>query len=529
MLLRAFGLGFFVLFTILPAQSQSLYDWDNLNEIRITFDDKDWASQLDTFKANGKDRLMGTVEINDDTYENVGIRYKGNSSYYNVRKNGSNKLPFNLKIDYKNKSQELPSGHETLKLSNVFRDPSFVREVLSYEIARKYMPAPEANYAKLYINGEYMGLYNNTESIDDRFLNEYFGETTGSFFKCDPEWKGKKYQSCPQGDKSSLQYLGDNSPCYFPYYEIKSDSGWTNLKELTNVLNNETERIEEILDVDMALWMLAFNTVLVNLDSYTGRLCHNYYLYQRENGQFVPLLWDMNLSFGGFRFAGTGKSLSDEEMQRLSILLHYKTKNEKRPLITNLLSKPLYRKIYLGHVRTIAEENFKNGWYKERMQEIADFIEPEVEADENKLYPSAGLRNNQTETVYAGKAPIIGIEQLMEPRIEYLLNHSTLKDGGPQITKVEHLQFGNTLAFNATIESAERAYLVYRLDPKDQFTRMEMFDDSGHNDQMAGDNIWGATLDYQVGIEYYILAEGERSANVSPARASYEFYTVEQE
>lgn len=529
MFLRLPGLMLLCVFSVLWCDAQSFYDWNNLNEIRITFDDKDWATTLDTFKTNGKERLLASVEINGTKYEGVGVRFKGNSSFFNVRKNGSTKLPFNIKLDYEDKKQELPSEHETIKLSNVFRDPSFMREVLSYEIARKYMPAPQANYAKLYVNGEYLGLYNNTESIDARFLEMYFGEKEGTFFKCDPEWKGKKYQSCPEGDKASLQYLGENVPCYFPYYEIKSDSGWTDLKELTSILNKEPARIEEILDVDKALWMLAFNTVLVNLDSYTGRLCHNYYLYRRQNGQFVPLIWDLNLSFGGFRFAGTNKSLSDQEMQELSMFLHYKTKNEKRPLITNLLENPLYRKIYLGHVRTIVEENFANGWYKERMQEIADFIEPEVEADKNKLYPTEALRTNLKETVLAGKAPIIGIEELMEPRIQFLTNHSTLKDGGPQISKVEHLQFGNTLAINATVEATEKVYVAYRLKPEDAFQRLEMFDDSSHNDQMANDNIWGATLDYQEGIEYYIIAEGERSANLSPARASYEYYTVEAE
>ena len=36
---------------------------------------------------------------------------------------------------------------------------------------------------------------------------------------------------------------------------------------------------EKVLDVDRALWMLAFNNVLVNLDSYSGAFRQNYYLY----------------------------------------------------------------------------------------------------------------------------------------------------------------------------------------------------------------------------------------------------------
>jgi hypothetical protein len=60
------------------------------------------------------------------------------------------------------------------------------------------------------------------------------------------------------------------------------------------------------------------------------------------------------------------------------------------------------------------------------------------------------------------------------------------------------------------------------------FVRMEMFDDSGHNDEMAGDGIYGATLEEVEYLEYYIIAEGEASATLSPARASYEFYEYEK-
>ena len=45
--------------------------------------------------------------------------------------------------------------------------------------------------------------------------------------------------------------------------------------------------------------------------------------------------------------------------------------------------------------------------------------------------------------------------------------------------------------------------------------------------KLANDNIWGATLDFESGIEYYIIAEGEKSANLSPTHASYEFHKVE--
>jgi spore coat protein CotH len=254
------------------AAQTDLYNPEKIQEIRISFDDPNWFQTLHEYKEEGNEkRLEATLVLNGTSYEGVGVRFKGNSSYYNVRKTGATKLPFNIKANFTEKGQRFPDDIKTLKLSNVFRDPSFLREVLSYEIAAKYMPSPRAGFSRVYVNDEYLGLYNLTESVDENFLEDHFGENQGTFVKCDPAWGAKEKDYCPEGDKASLMYQGDNPNCYFTYYEMKSDSGWTELIDLTKVLTNEPERIEEILDVDMALWMLAFNNVLVNLDSYTGR------------------------------------------------------------------------------------------------------------------------------------------------------------------------------------------------------------------------------------------------------------------
>lgn len=520
----------FLLFSFPSQSQQSFYDWDYVPEIRITFKEQNWDQVLDSLKQlNTGERLLALVEIDGKKYPDVGVRYKGNSSYFNVRKYGDSKLPFNIKSNHVNPKQFFPDETETIKLSNVFRDPSFLREILSYEIARKYMPAPRANFAKVFVNGVYMGLYNSTESVEDDLLEKYFGEKDGVLVKCDPEEWGKETKpDCPEGDKASLMYLGDDPACYKGYYEMKSDSGWNELIQLTRILHSEPERIEEILDVDMALWMLAYNMVLLNFDSYTGRLSHNYYLFQRGNGQFVPLLWDLNLSLGGFRFVDSGKALSQEEMQQVSPFIYYKDKDPKRPLISQLLSNNLYRKVYIGHIRTIVEENFANGSYLKRAKEIQARIEQEVKNDPNKLYSYEAFQANLDSAAYAGKTEIYGIAELMTGRSAYLLNHPVIKFSPPDVSEVEHFQFGPTMAVNARIINAQKAWLAYRYNPKDAFTLLEMFDDSSHNDQMAGDQIWGATIEWKVGTQYYIIGEGERSARLSPERASFEFYEVKE-
>lgn len=511
-----------LLFLTLAVQtlfSQSLYDVTSIKEAKVYIDDADWLNTLDSLKQLGNDdRVVADVVLDGVRYDSVGIRFKGNSSYYNVRNQELTKLPFNIKADFIKKKQRFKDKYKSLKLSNVFRDPSFLREVLSYDIAGDYMPAPRANYVKLYINDEYLGLYNNSESVDKDFLKDNFGWKKGILFKCDPNWNAEDLRDCPKGDKASLQYLGPDSTCYYGLYEIKSDTGWKELIELTRILNEDIEKIETVLNVDQILWMHAFNNVLVNLDSYAGRLCHNYYLYQDSFGIFHPILWDMNLSFGGFRYDGLA-ALSNDKMTKLSMFNHYKQKNQKRPLITNLLRNSHYRKIYVAHVKTIVNDHFANKSYLERARLIQGLIDSHVQNDKNKLYSYEGFKQNLSTTASIGKSKMIGIAELMDARTTYLTNHPLYTRKAPEISEVRHLKEGEEYLIKAKVIGAENVILAYRTKKHAPFTKVSMIQD------LVGDT-YSLKIDKSKRTEYYIIAEGDKSTSLSPERASYEFYKI---
>jgi len=513
--------------------NSGLFEVGKVKELRLFFEESNWEYALDSFKQQGyEQRLVGDAVFDGKKYKGVGVRYKGNSSYFNVRKSGSSKLPFNIDFNHTDKNQKLPGGVDKIKLSNVFRDPSFIREVLSYEIARRYMPAPRANFVRLFINDAYLGVYNNTESVEDEFLKHYFRDDEGILFKCDPIWGFKELPNCPDGDKASLQYLGPDSICYRGLYEVKSDFGWQKLIELTWILGKEPGKLDSIFNIDQALWMLAFNMVLVNLDSYTGRFCHNYYLYRDKEGVFHPIVWDMNLSFGGFRYDGAkGSPLTDEEMQTLSPFIHYKEKNEKRPLITQLLSDNLYRKMYVAHIRTILNDYFVDSTYLKRAEEIHGIVGKFIKSDTNKLYDYESFKKNLYETAKADKVNIIGIAELMGPRAKYLMEHPLVSKEPPLISEVKHLDFEDIVVFNAKLEGAESGWLFYRYGRLGPWRKLEMFDDGGHDDRMAEDGVWGATVKKKEGkdIQYFFVAENEYTAALSPERASFEIYTTAEE
>ena len=274
------------------AQS-NFYDVDSLREIRIYFYDTDWDYQLDSFYVQGdNERILADLIIDGSPYDSVGVRYKGFSSVSVNRV----KNPFNIKLDYVIDGQD-HNGVDKLKLSNVIQDPSFVREVLTYEIAANYLPSAKANYANVYVNDTLWGLYTNVEAVNKDFLNDHFGNKYNPFFKCNPE----NLDVTPGGENSNLSNAhGNDSLDYEPYYALKSNYGWESLYNLIDTLNNYSDSVEKILNVDRTLWMHALNYTLVNFDSYIG-YGQNYYLYKDKTGQFNPLLWDLNMSFGSFR------------------------------------------------------------------------------------------------------------------------------------------------------------------------------------------------------------------------------------
>ena len=127
---------FFVFFNSFYVFSQNhFYNVDSIREIRINFYDSNWDYILDSLYVLGdKQRVLAELDVDGFIYDSVGVRYKGFSSVSVNRV----KNPFNIKLDYIIDDQN-HKGVEKLKLSNVIQDPSFIREVLSYEICRKYM------------------------------------------------------------------------------------------------------------------------------------------------------------------------------------------------------------------------------------------------------------------------------------------------------------------------------------------------------------------------------------------------------
>jgi hypothetical protein len=402
------------------------------------------------------------------------------------------------------------------------------------------MVAPEANYAKVFLNDKLMGFYNSVESIDEHFIKNHFsllpelrqnGENARQkskpyLIKCDPEWQVEIPASCPKGDKASLMYQGEDSTCYMPIYEMDKDGSWREFIQFLKILNQEPDKLERVLNVDQTLWMLALNNVLLNLDSYTGLLSHNYYLLRGYDGRFLPIMWDVNLSLGGFTSESSEKMppLSIEQMQTYQPLKDLD--NPKRPLISQILKNTTYRKIYIAHIRTILNDWFLNGQFAQRARELATFIDAQVNADKNKHYSYDEFKKNLTETVGSGDSKIVGIEELMVKRIEFLKNHPLILRQSPKFEAAPSVTLSDDkMTIKLKIMGAARAFCCVRANAASPYAYLPMYDDGKHNDEATGDGIFSIVLDKKAGLQYYIMAENEEAVSLYPERAGFSCLT----
>lgn len=415
---------FFILILFLQfhqniSAQDDFYNVDSISEIRMYFYQQNWDHLLDSMYVAGQnDRILANININGDSYDSVGVRYKGFSSVsINNIKN-----PFNIKLDYVDNDQD-HKGINKIKLSNVIQDPSFIREVLSYEIARNYMPASQANYTNLFINDTLWGLYVNVEAVNDKFTVDHFGSMDNPFFKCNPENLNIQIG----GENSNLSNShGTDSSDYYSYYDIESNYGWSNLYQLIDTLNNYSDSVYKLLNIDRVLWMHAFNYALINYDSYIG-YSQNYYLFKQRSNEFSPILWDLNMSFGGFRLTDASQlyfnGFNIVQAQLMDPLIHYFTPFiSNRPLITKLFQSARNRKMYLAHLRTVINENFLNQNYFARAQYIQNLIDTHVQADTNKFYTYNNFTTNLTNSVSLVASICPGISELMDARTNYLIN-----------------------------------------------------------------------------------------------------------
>ena len=314
-----------------------------------------------------------TIEFEGDIWENVGLRFKGNSSLSSSWGSGSYKLP--LKLDFDEFEDEYPEiddqrfyGFKQLSLSSNFNDNTLLHEKVAADIFRESgVPAAQTAFYEVYVDyGEgstYLGLYTMVEVVDDTVIETQFEDDNGNVYK--PSGAGATFAansfSENSFDKETNQDEADYSDILALYRALHNET------RLTNPENWRSE-LESVFDVDGFLRYLAVNTVIQNWDAY-GRTPHNYYLYNNpETGLLTWIPWDNNEAFSARKMGGA-LSVSLDEV------------GSDWPLISYLMDDPVYNKIYTTYLAKTIAGPFNPDHMAETYQSLAALIAPYAAAD----------------------------------------------------------------------------------------------------------------------------------------------------
>ena len=512
-----------LIFSARPVFSQEssvdFYVIDSIQQLDLQFEQDNWRFILDSLRYNGDEMLQADLVVNGQQLPSVGVRIRDSRAF----KPGDLRNSLHIQLNYKLADQNY-QGYQSIKLSSALRDPSLVREVLGYEIARNYMPAPRANYAKLVVNDEYYGLMVNVEPIDSPvFLNRNFGQPQGALFLSVAPRKEQTPAGCTNVPYAALASQ-QNETCFPFFFRAIAGNSYDVLSDVASALDAGDDELSRALDIDRTLWMHAFNNVVANLNSYSGQNAQHYMIFKPITGPAVPMVWNLNLAFGSFKNTGEGSDLKPREMVQLDPQLH--ARNGKKPLISVLLQNDTYRKIYLAHVRTILNDHFVSGAAEERSKALQEKIRIAALTDRNRYYTRTDFEDSLEETI--GKlSKIPGLAKFIRDRATWLKKTNEMLVIPPSIEKItykERAQFSRERIekFHIQVPTdrfTKRVQISYRLGEEGPFQTAYLKDDGNSFDEKANDQIFGIVIDPQGQanvLEYFIVAENARAISFSP-------------
>ena len=308
--------------------------------------------------------VRADLEVGTNQLQTVAVRLKGNSSFLQSEKS----LKHSIKVDLNEFVKGQKFGTMTkLNFHNCVADPSWMNEVLSYQLYRDAgVPAPRTAYAKIYVtvpgehNRTYLGLYAMVEDVDRPFAAEHFGSKKGAMFK--------------PVTRKPLEYLGDDWSVYRQVYDPKweiSEEQAQRLIDFCKLVSKADDqefakRIPAFLDIDEFSRFMAVTAYLSTLDSILG-VGQNYYVHvhpEYQTMKFIP--WDLDNSFGQFPMIGT-------QAQREQLSLQKPWVGENR-FLERVFKVPSFQMFYKNHLQVFQVTLFKPARFEKQLAAVAAAI-----------------------------------------------------------------------------------------------------------------------------------------------------------
>lgn len=266
--------------------ADELFDANQILDVQVDIAPENWKllcnEQRSFVHALGRElpespftNFKADLTLNGVRIPNVGIRKKGFlGSLDTVRPS--------LKIDFSEYEKQEPiDGLDRLTLNNNKQDAGRMCQYLSYKMFNESgTVAPRCGFARVTVNGEYLGIYSNVESIRDPFLKHGFGDDSGVLFEGTvtdfiPDWIAKFE---PKNKKSDVKDLVE-------------------LADLLATKEVDLARLGEVVDIEAFVRFWAMESLIGFWDGY----CHNqnnYFIYRNpDNSKFYFIPWGADSAF----------------------------------------------------------------------------------------------------------------------------------------------------------------------------------------------------------------------------------------
>ena len=499
-----------------------LYQQTLVRDIYLTFTQPNYWTIMQNNYAP-QINLLATMVADGITYDSVGVRFKGTTSYLATM--NADKKSFNIETDWQVSGQKL-MGYDILNLHNCYQDESFMREVFFQHQIKRHVPAAKSAFTKLYINGANWGVYPNIQQLGGEFLAEWYLSKDGS------HWRADKPPGSPGGPgggwgdgTAALNYHGNDTNDYKPYYTLKRATKFNPWDDLVNVcdvlentpLNNLSADLEDVMDVDRALWFLATENLFSDDDSYIHKGRMDYYVhYEVETGRMTPHEYD-------------GNSVMSPNFHFWSPF--YNANDVNYPLMNRVFAVPELRQRYLAHLRTLIMEAYDTTSAFQLLDTYKALIDTMVQNDPKKLYTYSQFLNE-----------VNVLKNFITTRTNFLNAHPEVGQTGPNISKVAYFSNGNAwvapgdsedVVVNAEVTSSNNVLAVnlyYSNALVGKFSSITLFDDGAHDDGAASDDVYGGTIPGQAAgswVRFYIEAVRNNAAQTvtyDPPGAEHNVY-----
>ena len=158
-----------------------LFDTSKVHTLALVVDD--WDGFLEN--CENEEYAACSVVIDNESYKNVGLRAKGNTSLTTVRSLDSTRYSLKIEFDHY-ESGKTYHGLDKLCLNNIIQDNTYMKDYLTYRMMGEFgADAPLCSYVWITVNGEDWGLYLAVEGVEDAFLQRNYGADYGDLYKPD--------------------------------------------------------------------------------------------------------------------------------------------------------------------------------------------------------------------------------------------------------------------------------------------------------------------------------------------------------